>query len=65
MKIEKNLDLILDRAIEIIGNEPAALEWIDKRSATLGATPRELAVTSEGRDRVLLHLAGISRHRIG
>lgn len=63
--IDDNLDVILDRAIEVIGNEAAAAEWIDKRSATLGATPRELAATPEGRDRVLLHLNGISRHRTG
>ncbi|TCJ37076.1 antitoxin Xre/MbcA/ParS toxin-binding domain-containing protein [Parafrankia sp. BMG5.11] len=61
---EDNITPIMDRALEVIGNEAAALEWIDKRSATLGATPRELAATPEGRDRVLLHLNGISRHRI-
>jgi hypothetical protein len=65
MTTEGNLALILERAIEVIGNEAAAEEWIDKRSATLGATPRELAGSNEGRDRVLLHLNGISRHRIG
>lgn len=62
---DQNISLILERAIDVIGNEEAAMEWIDKRSATLGATPRELAATSEGRDRVLLHLNGISRHRVG
>ena len=65
MATEDNLTAILDRAIEIIGNEAAAAEWIDKRSATLGATPRELAASDEGAKRVLLHLNGISRHRIG
>jgi uncharacterized protein (DUF2384 family) len=64
MTTDQNLAAILDRAIEVIGNEAAAAEWIDKRSATLGATPRELAATDEGRDRVLLHLNGISRHRL-
>ncbi len=65
MTTEENLTLILERAVEVIGNEAAALEWIDKRSATLASTPRELAVSDEGRDRVLLHLNGISRHRVG
>lgn len=65
MITHNNLALIMERAIEVIGNEAAATEWIDKRSATLGATPRELAVTAEGRDKVLLHLNGISRHRVG
>jgi uncharacterized protein (DUF2384 family) len=64
MTAQDNIALILERAIDVIGNESAAEEWIDKRSATLGATPRELAATSEGRDRVLLHLNGISRHRV-
>ena len=62
MTAEDNLNKILDVAINVIGNEPAAREWLDKRSGTLGATPRELAETDEGTERVLLHLAGISRH---
>jgi uncharacterized protein (DUF2384 family) len=65
MTDDANLALILERAADVIGSQGAAAEWIDKRSATLGATPRELAGTTEGRDRVLLHLNGISRHRIG
>jgi uncharacterized protein (DUF2384 family) len=65
MSIEQNLLTILDRAIDVIGNREAAIEWMDKHSATLGARPRQLADSDEGRDRVLLHLNGISRHRIG
>jgi hypothetical protein len=53
------------RAIEVLGSAEAADEWIAKRSATLGASPRDVSVTREGRDRVLLHLNGISRHRVG
>jgi uncharacterized protein (DUF2384 family) len=64
MTSQANLNAILDRATEVLGNEAAAAEWIDKRSGTPGASPRELAVTDEGRDQVLLHLNGISRHRI-
>lgn len=59
------ITMILERAIEVIGNESAAEEWIDKRSATLSATPRDLAATADGRHRVLLHLNGISRLRVG
>lgn len=65
MTTDDNISIILERAIDVIGNHSAAEEWIDKRSATLGATPRELAATPDGRDRVLLHLNSISRHRVG
>jgi hypothetical protein len=64
MSDDLNVSAILARATEVLGSETAAAEWIEKRSATLGATPRELAQTPEGRDRVLLHLNGISRHRL-
>lgn len=64
MTSENNITAILDRAVEVLSNEAAAAEWIEKRSGTLGGSPRELAVTDEGRDRVLFHLNGISRHRI-
>jgi len=60
---EANLDRILERATDVLGSAQAAGEWVDKRSATLGATPRELSASTEGTDRVLLHLNGISRHR--
>lgn len=62
MAESKNLGRIIDRAAEILGGEDRALDWIDKKSATLNATPRELAATAEGTDKVLLHLASISRH---
>ena len=62
MTAEENVRKILSRATDVIGNDAAAREWLDKRSGTLGATPRELAETDEGTERVLLHLAGISRH---
>ena len=65
MTAEDNLNKILDVAINVIGNEPAAREWLDKRSGTLGGTPRELAQSADGTDRVLMHLASISRHRVG
>lgn len=65
MNADANLSAILNRATEVLGSESAAAEWVEKRSATLGAKPRELAETPEGRDRVLLHLNGISRHRFG
>ena len=65
MTAEENVGRILQTATDVIGNEPAAREWMDKRSGTLGGTPRELARSDEGAERVLLHLAGISRHRVG
>ena len=65
MTAEENVARILERATDVIGNEAAAREWLDKRSGTLGATPRELAGSTEGTDKVFLHLANISRHRVG
>ena len=65
MNENSNLSVVLERAAEVLGSESAAAEWIEKRSATLGGTPREIAETPEGKDRVLLHLNGISRHRFG
>ena len=65
MTEDANLAQILERATDVLGSEAAAADWIDKRSATLGGTPRELAQSNEGKERVLLHLAGISRHRVG
>ena len=62
MKKMTNIDIILDRATEILGTPERAADWIEKVSATLGGSPRELAETNEGTDQVLLHLAGISRH---
>ena len=64
MTLEENIQKILEMATDVIGNEAAAREWLDKRSGTLGATPRELASTHDGTQQVLLHLAGISRHLI-
>ena len=57
-----NLERIIEKATDILGDEERALDWTDKMSATLGASPRELSETEEGTDKVLLHLAGISRH---
>ena len=62
---DTNLKKIMESAEDVLGGQGAALEWIDKKSATLGGKPRDLANTREGTDRVLLHLAGISRHRFG
>ncbi len=63
MDEEANLLRIVELATEVLGSEQAASDWVGKRSATLGATPRELCATPEGRDRVVLHLNSISRHR--
>ena len=64
MTAEENVAKILEQAKDVIGNEAAAREWLDRCSGTLGGAPRELAHTSEGAERVLLHLADISRHRV-
>jgi uncharacterized protein (DUF2384 family) len=57
-----NLQKIIDKATDVLGDEAKALDWIDHVSATLGGTPRELSNTEEGTNKVLLHLANISRH---
>lgn len=58
-----NITRIIEQATDVLGDEDKARDWIDQVSATLGGTPRELATTDEGTTKVLLHLAGISRHR--
>jgi len=57
-----NLQKIIEKATDVLGDEAKALDWIDHVSATLGDTPRQLSETTEGTNKVLLHLAGISRH---
>jgi uncharacterized protein (DUF2384 family) len=57
-----NLQKIVEKATDVLGDEAKALDWIDHTSATLGGTPRALSETEEGTNRVLIHLGGISRH---
>ncbi len=62
--MESNLIKIQEKATDILGDRERALEWMDHMSGTLGDTPRNLAKTSAGTDRVLIHLGGISRHSL-
>lgn len=51
MDDDASLASIRERAIDVLGSAEAAEDWLDKRSATLGATPRELGrcpVTVQG-----------------
>lgn len=57
-----NLTKIMESATDVLGDTTKAKDWIDKHSATLGASPRKLSETKEGTKQVLLHLANISRH---
>lgn len=57
-----NLQTIYDKAVDILGTEERATDWIDHVSATLGGTPRALSETDEGTKLVLIHLGNISRH---
>lgn len=59
-----NIERILDKAADVLGSRDRAEAWLDKRSATLKGTPRELAGTDDGARAVLLHLARISRHSL-
>lgn len=56
-----NLETVIDRAIEVLGNEDKAKDWVEKMSSTLGDKPMNLLDTDEGLARVLLHLSGIER----
>lgn len=57
-----NLQRIYDKAVDVLGSDDRAVDWIDHTSATLGGTPRQLSETEEGTNLVLIHLGGISRH---
>lgn len=57
-----NLQKIHEKAIDVLGSQERATDWIDHTSATLGGTPRSLSESNEGTRKVLIHLAGISRH---
>lgn len=58
------LERVTDRAVEVLGDQKLAVEWLDKYSASLGSRPRELAQSStDGMNRVLFHLQGIERSR--
>ncbi len=62
MNITPNLQLILDKAEDVLGGKDKANDWIEHTSATLGDSPRNLSETAEGTIAVLLHLSAISRH---
>ncbi len=62
--MESNIAKIIEKATDVLGDHTRAVEWIDHMSGTLGDTPRNLAKTDEGTDRVLIHLGGISRHSL-
>ena len=52
-------DEVLDRAIDVFGANEKAIEWLEKASATLDATPKDLCATRQGADQVLRHLHNI------
>lgn len=52
-------DEAFKRAVEVLGSEDRAEEWLDKMSATLGSPPKELCETRQGCDRVLRHLQSV------
>lgn len=56
------LNMILDKAEDVLGSRDKALDWVDHVSTTLGATPRALSATEAGTYRVMVHLGSISRH---
>lgn len=58
------IEQVYDKAVAVLGSEDAAVDWMDHTSATLGGTPRLVAESEEGFKKVMLHLAGISRHSL-
>lgn len=52
-------DEALDRAIEVLGTKERAVEWLEKMSASLGASPRNLLDSKDGLDRVLRHIHSV------
>lgn len=50
---------VLDRAIEVLGTKERAVEWLEKMSATLKATPKDLCATRAGANQVLRHLHSV------
>lgn len=55
-----NLQKIIDTANDVLGEDHVE-DWLDKTSGTLGNSPRALSESDEGTNKVLAHLAGISR----
>lgn len=49
----------LSRAIEVFGSKEQAEYWLEKMSAELGSSPKELLNTKEGYHRVLRHLHSV------
>jgi len=49
----------LNRAIEVLGDEERAVEWMGKMSGTFGKSPKETLSDEDGFARVLSHLRGV------
>jgi uncharacterized protein (DUF2384 family) len=49
----------LNRAIDVLGDENRAKDWLEKMSSTLGSSPKELLSDQDGLNRVLRHLRSI------
>jgi uncharacterized protein (DUF2384 family) len=62
--MEENINRIIAKAVDVLGDHERALDWVDHMSATLRDTPRNLSRTEEGTKAVLIHLGGISRHSL-
>ncbi len=58
----RNIDKIINLAEDIFGSFERAKDWTEQFSLTLGDSPVNLSVSDAGTEKVLLHLAGISRH---
>jgi len=54
-----NYEVALDRAVEVLGDNERAIEWLDKMSHTLGSSPKELLADTEGLNKVLRHIRSV------
>ena len=55
-KVNNYAQRVLDRAVEVFGDELRAEEWMEKQNSTLGSNPRVLCSTIDGFNTVMIHL---------
>ena len=49
----------LNRAIDVLGTQDRAEDWLEKMSAELGAAPKQFLDTQAGYERVLRHIHSV------
>jgi uncharacterized protein (DUF2384 family) len=59
-----SIEEVMDRAIEVMGDDVRATEWLNHMSNTLGSKPCDLMNSDAGRKRVMLHLRSIEQDSV-